>query len=149
MKILKRILIVLLLGTIFLFAGATFLHNTVRPSPEVKSLMDRKIDDFHQKLIHEEYAEIYAESDSGLKREYKENEFIDYLKKAREKLGDDLPKADISSQESLLNTIGRKFGRKVFQLEIIEITQPPNYKSEMFVWAIYGNGEIRLSSYKY
>lgn len=149
MKYLKRIIGFLIVGVVILFCGANFLHNTVRPSPEIKSLMDAKIDDFHKKLIQNKFAEIYAESDSELKNKYNEQDFIEYLKKAKEKLGSDLPKADVNSQESLLNTIGRKSGRKVFQQETITISEKPNYKSEIFRWVIYSKDEIRLLSYDY
>lgn len=149
MKNLKRIIGFLVLTLITLFCGMIFLHNTVRPNAEIKFLMDAKIDDFHQKLIQNKFTEIYAESDSELKNKYSEQEFIDYLKKAKEKLGDDIPKANVTSQESLLNTIGRKSGRKVFQQQSITISEKPNYKSELFRWVIYNDEDVRLVSYEY
>ncbi len=149
MKYLKRTIGFLVIALVIIVCGANFLHNTTRPSPEIKSLMNAKIDDFHQKLIQNKFAEIYAESDSELKNKYSEQEFIDYLKKAKEKLGSNIPKANLDSQESLINTIGRKLGKKVFQQELITIAERPNYKSEMFRWVIYSKDEIRLLSYDY
>ena len=111
--------------------------------------MDKKIDDFHEKLVHRKFDEIYAESDPGLKENSSEQQFIEYLKNAREKLGTNLPRANVDSLESLLNTICRKLGKKAYQQESVEISGPPNYKSEIFRWVIYSNDEIRLLSYKY
>lgn len=149
MKYLKHTIGFLVLALVIVVCGANFLHNTVRPSPEIKSLMDEKIDDFHKKLIQDEFNEIYAESDSELKQKYSEQEFIDYLKRAKEKFGNDLPKANVNSQESLINTIGRKLGRKVFQQQDFKVSEKPNYKSETFRWVIYSNDNIKLVSYDY
>jgi hypothetical protein len=149
MKYLKRTIGFLVIALVIFVCGASFLHNTVRPSPEIKSLMDAKIDDFHQKLIQNKFAEIYAESDPELKDKYSEQEFIDYLKKAKEKFGNDLPKANVNSQESLINTIGRKLGKKVFQQELVIVSEKPNYKSEMFRWVLYSNDNIKLLSCDY
>lgn len=149
MKYLKLSLGFIVIALVIFVCGANFLHNTVRPSPEIKSLMDEKIDDFHQKLIQNKFKEIYAESDSELKQKYSEQEFIDYLKKAKENFGNDLPKSNVNSQESLINTIGRKLGKRVFQQEVFKVSEKPNYKSEIFRWAIYSNDNIKLISYEY
>lgn len=147
MKYLKRIIGFLVIAVVIIICGTSFLHNTTRPSPEIKSIMDKKIDEFHQKLVEEKFAEIYTESDSTLKNKFSEQEFVDYLRKAKEKFGNEIPKANVDSQESLMNRIGRKLGKPVFQQQSITISEQPNYKSEIFRWVIYSDNEIRLSSY--
>jgi len=111
--------------------------------------MNKKIDDFHQKFVQEKFTDIYTASDSKLKDKFSEEEFIEYLRKAKDKFGDNLPKANVNSQENLVNTIRRKFGKSVTHQEYIIISEQPNYKSERFIWVIYSNDDVRLLAYEY
>ena len=149
MKYPKRIVGFVVLFLVVIVCGANCLHNTTRPSPEVTALMNKKIDDFHQKLIQNKFGDIYAESDSELKSKFSEQEFVDYLGKAREKFGSEIPKANINLQENLINILRRKWGKPVVQYAFNTIAEKPNYKSETFRWVIYSNDEIRLLSYDY
>lgn len=149
MKRLKKIIGCLVVGIVVLFCAATFLSNTTRPSSEISILMNKKIDDFHQKFVQEKFTDIYTASDSKLKDKFSEEEFIEYLRKAKDKFGDNLPKANVNSQENLVNTIRRKFGKSVTHQEYIIISEQPNYKSERFIWVIYSNDDVRLLAYEY
>lgn len=149
MKRLKKIIGFLVIGIVVLVCATTFLSNTTRPSPEISILMNKKIDDFHQKFVQEKFTDIYSESDSKLKDKFSEQEFIEYLRKAKDKLGDNLPKANINSQENLINTIRRKLGKSVTHQEYITISEQPNYKSERFIWVIYSKDDVRLLVYEY
>jgi hypothetical protein len=149
MKYTKHILGFVVLFFVVIVCGTTFLSNTTRLSPEITTLINKKIDDFHQKLIQGKFADIYSESDSQLKDKFGEREFIEYLRKAKEQFGNNLPKANVNSQENLITTIRRKLGKPVTHQQYITISEQPNYKSERFIWVIYGIDDVRLLIYEY
>src|SRR5262245_36343909 len=124
-----------------LICGANFLHNTTRPSSEITASLNNKIDHFHERLMEGKFSDIYADADAELKSKHSETEFTVYLQKAQEKFGNEMPRANVNSQESLINTLKRKLGKPVVQLESITIAEKPNYQSEVFRWVIYRNDE--------